>query len=121
MMPTQTAATSATAANPLLEAIKQDRPEIVNFLIMTGFAVTRTELIAALDTGDSVILDMFADAFKSELPGWNALSRAPSGAVARHLLDLGLPVDLADPATGKFPHEVNQNGEAADFLKCFLL
>ena len=117
MMPTQTAATSATAANPLLEAIKQDRPEIVNFLIMTGFAVTRTELIAALDTGDSVILDMFADAFKSELPGWNALSRAPSGAVARHLLDLGLPVDLADPATGKFPHEVNQNGEAADFLK----
>ena len=117
MMPTKNVTPAAPAANPLLEAIKQDRPEIVNFLIMTGFAVTRTELIAALDTEDEGILDIFADAFKSELPEWNALSRAPSEAVARYLLDRGLPVDLADPATGKFPHEVNQNEETADFLK----
>ena len=115
MMPIKNA--PAPAANPLLEAIRQDRPEIVNFLLATGFAVTREELLAALDSGDTVILDMFADAFKSELPGWNALTRAPSAVVARHLLNMGLPVDLADPATGKFPHEVNQDEETADFLK----
>ena len=114
MMPTRPA---ATAANPFLEAIRQDRPEIVNFLISTGFAVTRVELLAALDTGDPAILDLFADAFKAELPGWNALSRASTVITARHLLSMGLPVDLADPATGKFPHEVNPDGETADYLK----